>query len=148
MDEPKEGRAVVLSLSARSYRPPDPSVDQEVPMALSPCEATGHRFAGKACRAYIAIMCKGNKWEHKPRLCSGHFNALLTIFELVGGEVSSDPNDQKPFNQCLVCHKELDGDELAAVFMTSYGIEGARVDWYAGLHEECEPKAQELIRNP
>jgi hypothetical protein len=104
-------------------------------LALFPCDATGHRYPGPQRTLYPAVAIGSQSRRRKLRLCSQHFDAFLEQLQLHAVDVGTD-SGQLLGVACYLCGKAV-VDNAQALYVTAYGDQSERQDWWAPVHEDC-----------
>jgi hypothetical protein len=104
-------------------------------MAVFPCDATGHRFPGRQYTMYPAIVSGALASRRKLRLCKAHYDDLWDQLNTHAMDATAEVGPLlKPL--CFLCDQVVGGNS-SAIYVTCYGDENVRMDWYAPLHDNC-----------
>ena len=104
-------------------------------MALYPCDVTGHRYPGRQRTMYPAIMSGALASRRKLRLCKEHYDGFWEQLNLHAADaVEQAAPGAAPL--CYLCDLAA-APTSSALYVTCYGDENVREDWYAPLHDNC-----------
>jgi len=73
--------------------------------------------------------------RRKLRLCLAHFTAFQEQLALHAADAQSPMTDEQ-LSRCYLCGHDVEGYS-AAFYLTAYGKDSQRTDWWAPLHEDC-----------
>lgn len=110
-------------------------------MAVFPCDATGHRYPGPQRTLYPAVSIGSESHRRKLRLCTEHFDAFLEQLAMHAQDAQLTLGSLSVM-KCYLCDKPV-VDNARALYVTAYGKESERQDWWAPLHDDCSQGTME-----
>lgn len=110
-------------------------------MALFPCSIEGHRYHGPQRTMYPAIVGGAFTTRGKLRLCQPHYADFLDMLDRRAEDVTNE-TASITHAVCVLCGQDAEDAHLQ-FFVTVYGDDGMRRDFWAPLHDRCEVAARE-----